>query len=100
MRTQHKYFRKKYKSQHITYFIITPSDKDRKEETMDVNKNIARRFNELCREKGMTLQEVSAHSGISVRSLKRVQEGDLQRLGVTNVHRICCAFNVTLGVFF
>lgn len=58
---------------------------------MGVNKNIARRFNELCKEKGMTLQETSARSGILETILKREREGSLQTLGIVNIHKIYCA---------
>ena len=66
---------------------------------MKYGEAIALRCNEICREKGITLNKLATLSGLRQSTLDNIVRGLTKNPRVMTLHRIALAFNMTLAEF-
>lgn len=67
---------------------------------MDTVEAVANRIEQLCRERGITINALSYISGVPNSTIKGIFYKRSKNPGITNIKRICDGFSITLGEFF
>ncbi|HML47827.1 MAG TPA: helix-turn-helix transcriptional regulator [Clostridia bacterium] len=67
---------------------------------MPVQKAVADRISQLCRQYGYTINGISIHSGVPQATVKSIMNGESMNPGIATVKKLCDGFGITLGEFF
>ena len=67
---------------------------------MTIGKAVAERIEELCQERGITLNKLSVICGITQSTLNNVVNGTTGNTTVSTVQKICDGLNITIIDFF
>ena len=66
---------------------------------MEYNQILAKRIQELCRLKHISVEILGKKAKINERTLTRIVEGMYKNPGMATIFRIACAFDMTLAEF-
>ena len=61
---------------------------------------IAKRILQLCHERGLTLNRLSCAAGVSLSTIKRILNGESERMRMVTLKKLCDGFEITLAEFF
>lgn len=67
---------------------------------VDARRLLAERVNELCREKEITYEELSAKSEVPLETVLQIADGSVKNPGIFAIAKICEGLNVSLKDFF
>jgi DNA-binding Xre family transcriptional regulator len=67
---------------------------------VDLSQAIADRINDLCAERGITLNKLSTICGITQSTLDYAVKTSNSRTSVSTIKKICDGLNITLAEFF
>ncbi len=65
-----------------------------------VQQAIILRIERLCKERGITLNQLAAKSGMAPSTIKNIIYGSSQNTGINTIVRICNGLQITLQDFF
>jgi len=58
------------------------------------------RFQEICRERGMTLNELAVISGVTPSSVYSMVDSRRREISISLIKKLCDGLDMTLGTFF
>ena len=61
---------------------------------------IAKRILQLCHKRGLTPNGLSRAAGVSRSTIKRILNGESERMRMTTLKKLCDGFEITLQEFF
>ena len=61
---------------------------------------VVMRFQEICRERGMTVNELAVTSGVTPSSVYSMMDSSRRELTISLIKKLCDGLDMTLGVFF
>ena len=67
---------------------------------MDTRSEVANRIEELCKERGITINGLSYISGVSNSTIKGIFYKRSKNPGVVTIKKLCDGFGITLAQFF
>lgn len=67
---------------------------------MDTRSEVASRIEELCKERGITINGLSYISGVSNSTIKGIFYSRSKNPGVVTIKKLCDGFGITLAQFF
>ena len=67
---------------------------------MDTREAVANRIEELCRERGITINGLSYIAGVSNSTIKGIFYKRSKNPGIVTIKKLCDGFGITLGQFF
>ncbi len=67
---------------------------------MNAKEAVAKRINELCRERNITVNALANKAGIPPSTIYSMLSNKSKNPGVVSLNAICCGFNITLREFF
>ena len=67
---------------------------------MNIGTAVARRIEELCRQKNITLNKLATISGVTQSTLNSIVSGKCKSPTVATVKKICDGLGISLVVFF
>ena len=67
---------------------------------MDTRSAVANRIEELCRERGITINWLSYISGVANSTIKGIFYNRSKNPGILTIKKLCDGFEITLGEFF
>ena len=67
---------------------------------MDIKDLIAKRFNELCAEKNMTINELANISGVTPSTAYSMMDKKRRDISIRTIKKFCDGLGVTLSDFF
>ena len=67
---------------------------------MLVKDAVVMRFQEICRERGMTLNELAVSSGVTPSSVYSMADNRRRELSISLIKKLCDGLDMTLGTFF
>lgn len=67
---------------------------------MDTRETVANRIEELCRERGITINGLSYISGVSNSTIKGIFYSRSKNPGIVTIKKLCDGFGITLAQFF
>ena len=67
---------------------------------MDVKDLVAKRFNELCAEKSMTINQLANLSGVTPSTAYSMMNKDRRDISIRTIKKFCDGLDVTLSEFF
>lgn len=67
---------------------------------MDVKDLIAKRFNELCAEKNMTINQLANISGVTPSTAYSMMNKDRRDISIRTIKKFCDGLDISLGDFF
>lgn len=67
---------------------------------MSVKDAVAERFSELCREKGIKINELANLSGVTPSTAYSMFDPKRREISITTIKKFCDGLNITLGEFF
>lgn len=67
---------------------------------MDVKDLIAKRFNELCAEKNMTINQLANISGVTPSTAYSMMNKDRRDISIRTIKKFCDGLDITLSQFF
>ena len=66
---------------------------------MDYSEIIVRRIQQLCKNKGCSVNKLATMSGVKQSTLDNLMRGITKNPGIVSLHKIANAFNMTLAEF-
>ena len=67
---------------------------------MDIRESVAARIEELCEDRGITINGLSYISGVSNSTIKGIFYKRSKNPGIATIKKICDGFGITLSQFF
>lgn len=67
---------------------------------MAVKDAVANRFGELCRERGMKINELANISGVTPSTVYSMMDPRRRDISIVTVKKLCDGLEITLGEFF
>lgn len=67
---------------------------------MDIRVLVANRIEELCKERGITINGLSYISGVSNSTIKGIFYKRSKNPGIATIKKLCDGFGITLAQFF
>lgn len=67
---------------------------------MTVKDAVAKRFEQLCEQRGIRPNELATLSGVTPSTVYSMLDPSRQRVSVTTVKKLCDGLGITLGYFF
>lgn len=67
---------------------------------MTVKDAVARRFAEICRSRGMSINELATCSGVTPSTVYSMMDARRRELSITTIKKLCDGLDMTLGEFF
>ena len=67
---------------------------------MLVKDAVVARFQEICRERGMTMNELAVRSGVTPSSVYSMADNRRRELSISLIKKLCDGLDMTLGTFF
>lgn len=67
---------------------------------MSVKDAVAERFLELCRKKGIKINELANRSGVTPSTAYSMLDPKRREISITTIKKFCDGLNITLGEFF
>ena len=67
---------------------------------MGTREAVAKRIRQLCKERGITPNRLSALSAVPQATLKSILGGESLNPGVVTIKKLCDGLDITLGEFF
>lgn len=67
---------------------------------MDIKDLIVKRFNELCAQRNMTINELSNRSGVTPSTAYSMMDRTRRDVSVRTIKKFCDGLGITLGEFF
>ena len=67
---------------------------------MMVKDAVVARFQQLCRQKGITANELANRSGVTPSTVYSMMDGNRRDLSVNTIKKLCDGLDMTLGEFF
>lgn len=67
---------------------------------MNTQEAIAKRIQQLCKERGWTPNGLSNISAVPQATIKSILNGESQNPGTVTIKKLCDGFEITLGEFF
>ncbi len=67
---------------------------------MDIKDIIVKRFQELCREKNIKINELATLSGITPSTVYSMMDSKRRDVSVKTVKKLCDGLEITIGEFF
>ena len=67
---------------------------------MTVKDAVAKRFEQLCEQRGIRPNELATISGVTPSTVYSMLDPSRQRVSVTTVKKLCDGLGITLGYFF
>ena len=67
---------------------------------MSVKDAVAERILELCREKGIKINELANRSGVTPSTAYSMLDPKRRDISITTIKKFCDGLNITLGEFF
>ncbi|MBE6946017.1 MAG: helix-turn-helix transcriptional regulator [Ruminococcaceae bacterium] len=67
---------------------------------MSVKDCVALRFQQICRERNMKINELANISGVTPSTVYSMLDPRRREVSITTIKKLCDGLNITLGVFF
>ncbi len=67
---------------------------------MKVKDAVAKRFKELCAERGIKLNELANISGVTPSTLYSMMDENRREISINTIKKFCDGLDITLGEFF
>ncbi len=67
---------------------------------MPVKDCVVRRFQELCQERKITINEMAARSGVTPSTAYSMLSKDRREISITTIKKFCDGLDISLGEFF
>ncbi len=67
---------------------------------MNVKDATAKRIEQLCKERGLTYNELANICGITPSTIYSIMDSGRRNISLSTVKKICDGFEITLGIFF
>ena len=67
---------------------------------MDVKDLVAKRFNELCAEKNMTINQLANSSGVTPSTAYSMMNKDRRDISIRTIKKFCDGLDISLSEFF
>lgn len=67
---------------------------------IDARKILAKRVNELCKERELTYEELSAKSDVPLEVVLQIVDGSIKSPGIFIIDKICRGLDISLRSFF
>jgi len=67
---------------------------------MTVKDAVTRRFEEICREKGIRINELAVRSGVTPSTVYSMLDSRRREISITTIKKLCDGLDITLGDFF
>lgn len=67
---------------------------------MTVKDAVAKRFEEICREKGIRINELAVRSGVTPSTVYSMLDSRRREISITTIKKLCDGLDITLGAFF
>lgn len=67
---------------------------------MAVKDTVARRFQTLCRERGIRLNELAALAGVTPSTVYSMMDSRRRDVSIVTIKKLCDGLEITLGAFF
>lgn len=67
---------------------------------MNVKDIVAARFTEICKERGIKLNELANVSGVTPSTVYSMVDPDRRDISITTIKKLCDGLGITLGEFF
>ena len=67
---------------------------------MTVKDAVAKRFEELCAERGMKPNELANRAGVTPSTVYSMLDPSRRRVSITTIKKLCDGLEITLGEFF
>ena len=67
---------------------------------MNAREAVVHRINQLCREKGFTINGISMFSAVPQGTVSDIVRGETKNPGIVTIKKLCDGFGITLGEFF
>ena len=67
---------------------------------MSVKDMVARRFQELCTERGIKLNELATLAGITPSTVYSMMDAGRRDISIITIKKLCDGLEITLGAFF
>lgn len=67
---------------------------------MGVKDAVARRFNELCQQRNMTMNELANISGVTPSTAYSMMDSSRRDVSIITIKKFCDGLEITLGEFF
>lgn len=67
---------------------------------MTVKDMVAARFEELCRERHITLNELAVRSGVTPSTVYSMVSPTRRKVAIDTIKKLCDGLDITLGEFF
>ena len=67
---------------------------------MTVKDAVAQRFEELCAQKGIRMNELATRSGVTPSTVYSMLDPKRREISITTIKKLCDGLDITLGEFF
>lgn len=67
---------------------------------MTVKDAVAQRFAQLCRSRGISINELATRSGVTPSTVYSMMDVRRRELSITTIKKLCDGLDMTLGEFF
>ena len=67
---------------------------------MTVKDAVTRRFEQICREKGIRYNELAVRSGVTPSTVYSMLDPKRREISITTIKKLCDGLDMTLGEFF
>lgn len=67
---------------------------------MTVKDAVAQRFEEICRGKGIRINELAVRSGVTPSTVYSMLDPRRREISITTIKKLCDGLDMTLGAFF
>lgn len=67
---------------------------------MSVKDTVARRFQALCQEKGIRLNELATRAGVTPSTVYSMMDAHRRDVSIVTIKKLCDGLSITLGEFF
>lgn len=67
---------------------------------MDVKDAVVKRFQKLCKERGIHINELANRSGITPSTAYRMMDAQRRHISIVTIKKFCDGLNISLGEFF
>lgn len=64
----------------------------------DIDRKISLRFSKIRKEQGHTLEDIANYLELSFQQVQKYEKG-INRIGISNLYKLCSLFNVDLNYF-
>ena len=67
---------------------------------MTVKDAVVQRFEDICREKGIRINELAVRSGVTPSTVYSMLDSRRREISITTIKKLCDGLDITLGAFF